>query len=159
MTKPKKERQVLYPPIIVYFKPQGIPLYQLEQVILTVDEYEAVRLADWEGLKHNEAALKMGISRPTFTRLLEDAHKKISDALINGKAIRIEGGNFVLLNNRFYCRDCNYIWELKQGEEMPTVCPNCGSNNIIDLSLQCGWIGGWGGRGRRWRHRYRGGYF
>ncbi|MBN1898171.1 MAG: DUF134 domain-containing protein [Spirochaetes bacterium] len=149
MTKPRKDRQVKSPPFIVFFKPQGIPLVQLEQVILTVDEYEAIRLADWEELKHDEAASKMKISRPTFTRLLNTAHKKISDALVNGKAIRIEGGNYILLYNRFYCQNCNYIWNLKQGQSLPLVCPECGNTNIVNLSLQCGH-----GRGRKgWRHR------
>ncbi len=151
MAKSKKERQVMYPPVVIYFKPQGIPLYQLTQVILTVDEYEAIRLSDWEGLKHSEAALKMKISRPTFTRLLESAHKKISDALINGKAIRIEGGNFILLNTRFYCRNCNNVWISKKQDKRSVVCPNCGSNEIIDLSMQCGWAPK--GVRKRWRHR------
>lgn len=151
MAKPKKERQVMYPPVISYFKPQGIPLYQLSQVVLTVDEYEAIRLADWEGLKHSEAAAKMKISRPTFTRLLESAHKKISDALINGKAIRIEGGNFVLLNTRFHCRNCNNVWVSKAQSSGSVICPNCGSSEVTDLSIQCGWIPG--GTRKRWRHR------
>lgn len=152
MTKPKKDREVMHPPFVVYFKPQGIPMFQLQQVILTVEEYEAIRLSDYEGLKHNEASMQMKISRPTFTRILDGAHKKISDALVNGKAIRIAGGNFVLLNNRFSCRNCNFIWNLKQREEIPKACPECGSSNIVDLSFQCGYGRGPGRGGGRWRH-------
>jgi len=66
----------------------------LEDTILTVDEFESIRLRDYEGLDQTEAAKKMGISQPTFQRLYESARKKISDALVNGKAMRIEGGPF-----------------------------------------------------------------
>lgn len=112
MPKPRKKRNVLYPPLIVYFKPQGIPLRALDEVVLTVDEYEAVRLSDYEGLKQEEAAKKMNISRPTFTRIVESARRKISDALVNGKALRIEGGSFVFLGKRVRCRGCGSIWEI-----------------------------------------------
>ncbi|MBU1077240.1 MAG: DUF134 domain-containing protein [Spirochaetes bacterium] len=152
MTKPKKERKVMHPPVAVYFKPTGVPLFQLEQVILTVDEYEAIRLGDDEELKHEEASLKMKISRPTFTRLLNSAHKKIANALVNGKAIRIEGGSYIFLNNRYFCSQCRHIWSLKQGSLLPEACPECGSSGIVDLSLQCGYGKGHGGRGRRCRH-------
>jgi len=67
---------------------------QLEEIILHVDEFEAVRLKDLEGLEQEECAKKMKISQPTFHRLILSARKKIADAIINGKAIKIEGGNF-----------------------------------------------------------------
>ena len=95
--KPRKKRDVLFPPNVQYFKPQGIPMHNLNTVCVTVDEYEAIRLADYEKLKHEDAAKQMNISRPTFTRLLESAHNKISDAIVNGKAVRIEGGDFNFL--------------------------------------------------------------
>lgn len=76
-----------------FFKPQGIPLSTLEKVILTDDELEAVRLADHEGLYQQDAADRMHISRQTFGRIIDAAHKKIADALVNGKALCIEGGN------------------------------------------------------------------
>lgn len=66
----------------------------LEETVLTVDEFEAVRLKDLEGLEQEEAARKMRISQPTFHRLLIDARKKIADAIVNGKAVKIEGGNY-----------------------------------------------------------------
>jgi predicted DNA-binding protein (UPF0251 family) len=64
----------------------------LESLYLALDEFEAIRLACFEGLKHSQAAKKLGISRPTFSRILSCAHQKIADSLINIKAIRIEGG-------------------------------------------------------------------
>jgi predicted DNA-binding protein (UPF0251 family) len=74
----------------LYFKPRGIPLFQLEETGLDMDELEAVRLADYEGLYHEDAAVKMGISRATFGRILNNARRKIADAIVNGKALKIE---------------------------------------------------------------------
>lgn len=76
-----------------FFKPQGVPLSMLEEVVLTDDELEAVRLADVEGLYQEQAAEQMAVSRQTFGRILESAHTKIGDALVNGKALCIEGGH------------------------------------------------------------------
>ena len=94
MVRPRLCRRVCSNPNITYFKPRGIPLMELEEVILAVDEFEAVRLKDLEGLEQEDCAKKMNISQPTFHRLVLSARKKIADAIINGKAIRIEGGNF-----------------------------------------------------------------
>ena len=75
-----------------YFKPRGIPTVDLEEIVLNLDEFEAIRLADYEQLYQEEAAVKMNISRQTFGRIIESAHKKIADILMNGKALKIEGG-------------------------------------------------------------------
>lgn len=136
MVKPRKKRNVLYPPRILYFKPQGIPLYNLDEVILTVDEYEAIRLSDYRNLKQEEAAKMMNISRPTFTRLIDNARKKISDAIVNGKAIRIEGGSFVFLKNRIRCVNCGNVWETESKYDSSLICPSCESNNIEDMGLK-----------------------
>jgi len=74
------------------FRPAGIPARFLDQVVLTLDEFEALRLADLEGLYQEQAALRMEVSRPTFGRILEVAHRKVAEALVGGKALRIEGG-------------------------------------------------------------------
>ncbi len=79
-----------------YFKPRGIPTVDLEEVNLTLDEFEAIRLADYEQLYQEEAATRMNISRQTFGRIVEEAHKKIADVLLNGKALKIEGGEVSL---------------------------------------------------------------
>jgi predicted DNA-binding protein (UPF0251 family) len=83
-------------PCCTYYKPQAVPLSVLQQVSLTVDEFEAIRLADLEGLYQADAAEKMNVSRQTLGRILESAHKKIADALVNGKALAIEGGAYEL---------------------------------------------------------------
>lgn len=80
-------------PQATYYKPQGVPLCALEPVALTVDELEAIRLADLEGLYQEEAAKRMNVSRQTFGRIVEAAHRKIADALVHGKGLSIEGGS------------------------------------------------------------------
>ncbi len=94
MPRPRLRRRVKGNPKITYFKPAGVRMQELEETTLTVEEYEAVRLKDFEGLGQEESAAKMEVSQPTFHRLLLDARKKIADAIVNGKAIKIEGGSF-----------------------------------------------------------------
>ena len=96
MPRPKCLRRICGVPGVTYFKPAGVPLRALEEVIVTLDEVEAIRLADLDGSYQEQAAERMLISRPTFSRLIESAHRKIADALVNGKALRFEGGAIVL---------------------------------------------------------------
>jgi len=90
--RPKKTRWIRCDPGERCFRPQCKTLNKLEGVYLSLDEFEAVRLADLEGLMQEEAAKRMRISRPTFSRIISSAHRKIGDALVNIKAIKIEGG-------------------------------------------------------------------
>jgi predicted DNA-binding protein (UPF0251 family) len=94
MPRPFKSRRVAFMPEVTFFKPAGMPLRALSQVRLTVEEAEAIRLKELEGLEQEAGAARMNISRPTFQRILASARQKVADALLNGKAIRIEGGNF-----------------------------------------------------------------
>jgi len=91
MPRPFKRRRVCCNPDTNYFKPRGIPVSELKEVKLTIDELEAIRLADFEGLYQEEAAKRMNISRQTFGNTINFAHKKIADVLLNAKALRIEG--------------------------------------------------------------------
>jgi len=91
MPRPRKCRHIRCQPNVRGFKPMGRGAYELEEVVLHIDEFEAIRLADLEGLYQEEAARQMGISRPTFSNILSRAHQKIADALINGKLLLIEG--------------------------------------------------------------------
>jgi len=95
MVRPCRCRRIGFAPGVRYFKPRGIALTELEEVVLGLDEMEAIRLADLEGLYQEQAAEKMGISRQTFGRIIDSAHKKVADALVNGKALRIEGGEIM----------------------------------------------------------------
>ncbi len=96
MPRPCCVRHVTGLPDVNFFKPAGIPMHALEVVILTLDELEALRLADLDGLYQETAAEQMKISRPTFARIVEQARRKTADALIHGKALRLEGGTVTL---------------------------------------------------------------
>jgi len=90
MPRPRRPRCLRFQPNVYYVKPQGIPLCFLEEVILLPDELEALKLYEVDGLDQIKAAQKMKISQPTFARTLESAQKKVAQAIIKGKAIRIE---------------------------------------------------------------------
>jgi predicted DNA-binding protein (UPF0251 family) len=100
MPRPRRFRRVRFDPSVKYFKPAGIRKSDLEESILTFDEFEAVRLKDLEGMDQIDAAKKMNISQPTFHRLVICAIKKIADAIVNGKSIKIEGGNVEMVKPR-----------------------------------------------------------
>lgn len=91
MTRPRIPRCIKFKPNVYYFKPQGIPLRQLEEEVIFSDELEALKLYEVDGFDQTQASVKMKISQPTFARLLASANKKIAQAIINGKAIKIEG--------------------------------------------------------------------
>ena len=93
--RPKCPRRVEHTPEVIYFKPRGVPLCELEVVALAVEELEALRLVDIEGLTQEDAAYQMGISRRSFWEDLQSARKKVAVALTTGKAIEIAGGNYV----------------------------------------------------------------
>ena len=103
MPRPKCHRNICGIPDKNYFKPRGIPTVDLEEIVLNLDEFEAIRLADYEELYQEDAAMKMNISRQTFGRIIEAAHKKIADVLINGKALKIEGGTVSLDETKSCC--------------------------------------------------------
>jgi uncharacterized protein len=94
MPRPRRFRRIRNKPNITYFKPAGVPIKELEEINVSYVELEAIRLKDYELLDQNECAKKMEISQPTFHRLVLCARQKIADALVNGKAIKIEGGDF-----------------------------------------------------------------
>jgi len=150
MARPRHCRRVGSMPESNYFKPRGIPLSALEEVVLTVDEFEAIRLADLEGLYQEQAAEKMNVSRQTFGRIIESAHKKVADALVQGKALKIEGGEFEMTAMRkFRCYDCQHSWELPHETGRPEDCPSCKSGNIHRAQEDRGYARGVGrGQGR-----------
>ena len=125
-------RHVGCSPEAVYFKPRGIPVSLLEEVEVTVDELEAIRLADLDGLYQEDAAAKMNVSRQTFGRIVESARRKVADALVGGKALKIEGGNIEMKTSarQFKCYDCEHTWEVPYGTGRPPECPSCRSKNI-----------------------------
>ena len=133
MTRPKKDRIIQHPPLYVDFKPAGIRRRSLETVLLSIDEYEAIRLTDYQKMEHAQAADEMEISRSTFTRLVEEARAKIAQFLVEGKHLSITGGNIHFRGNVYQCRDCdtNFNTDI---ENQITKCPVCGSENITDFA-------------------------
>ena len=137
-------------PGVTYFKPAGIPMRMLDEICLSVEEAEAIRLKDLEDLDQEQCAERMNISRPTFQRVLESARKKIADVLLNGKAMRIEGGNFEMAAIRYRCQN-GHEWDVtldKAQAEAPQPCLICGATDSMTVQPAAGWGGG--GRGR-WR--------
>jgi predicted DNA-binding protein (UPF0251 family) len=135
MSRPVKRRRIAFIPGVTYFKPEGIPLRCLEGVRLTLEEAEAMRLKELEGLEQEQGALKMNISRQTFQRMLSSAHQKMADAILNGKAIMIEGGHFEVAPGKFRCGN-GHEWE-EPFESMvkmpPRCCPVCRTPNIEQI--------------------------
>lgn len=89
MVRPKRCRKIRFSPNVTYFKPQGVPIRHLEVIELTIEEAETLRLKNIKGLSQEEAAKKMNTSQSTYQRILSLAYKKITEALIEGKAIKI----------------------------------------------------------------------
>jgi len=130
MPRPRQSRWVRFGPKVKFFKPQGMPLHALEEINLGVDELEAIRLVDLECKEQKEAAQIMNISQPTLHRILKEARTKIADALVSGKALCIEGGDYILIQRWFTCFTCAHEWELSYGGGRPEFCPRCKSPNI-----------------------------
>ena len=152
MARPVKLRCVAQLPSTGFFRPVGPAANVLQKVCLSVEEIESVRLKDLEGLEQEECAQEMHISRPTFHRILELARKKLADALINGKAIQIEGGNFGLPQSRFRCNNDGHEWNVPfevLASRTPLSCPVCFGANIQPLPSF--------GFGRGYGRRFRGG--
>jgi predicted DNA-binding protein (UPF0251 family) len=131
MSRPRCPRRVAEPPRCAYFKPAGIPMSRLEEVALSVDEFEALRLADLEGLYQDEAARRMGVSRPTFARIVEASRRKVAEALVHGRALRIAGGPVAFVGERqFRCEACRHEWSLPFGTGRPEGCLSCGADSF-----------------------------
>lgn len=133
MSRPKNERIVHNPPLFTQFKPVGVNPRMLNSVTLSLDEYEAIRLADYEGQSHAESAEEMEISRSTFSRLIESARKKTATFLIKGFFLNIEGGNIHFRTNIVKCIDCGYMFKIDITEKI-TICPACHSENLLNLA-------------------------
>jgi predicted DNA-binding protein (UPF0251 family) len=174
--RPPLKRTIARLPKAVFFKPAGVRARELEQVALGVDEVEALRLVDLEGLSHEAAATDLGVSRQTVGRVLERARRKVADALVNGKAVVIGGGAYAVAELRI-CTVCGYRWAAATasgggvqtgaaamptpvarvssasgasgpGEDIAEACPACGSTAIRTCLGGAGGRGGRGGHGR-----------
>ena len=133
MSRPKNDRIVHEPPVFTEFKPVGVAGRSLDQIALSIDEFEAIRLADYKGLTHEEAAGEMEISRSTFSRLIETARQKVARFMIQGKLLTIEGGNIHFRNNIIRCVNCGHMFKTTIGSSL-AECPECKSTNLLNLA-------------------------
>lgn len=141
MARPTKFRSVEFFPEDTYFVPWGKPKCELQEIFLKVEELEAMRLKDEEGLNQEECADKMQVSRQTFQNIIDSARKKVTSALISGKAIRISGGNFKASFCRFKCLSCGNEYEIKVQQDKNN-CPICGSHKVM-CSKKAGFCSKW----------------
>jgi len=122
MPRPQKNRKVYNPPKMKGFKPFGIAQFEKDPISLKYEEYEALRLVEYESMSQEQAAEKMEVSRPTLTRIYNKALQKIAKAFVEGKIISIEGGNYKFDNDWFRCKRCHRLIE---GIENHTKCKDC----------------------------------
>jgi uncharacterized protein len=126
MPRPKCCRQIGFMPGKTCFQPEGATSSSFEAVFLTLDEYEALRLADLEGLYQEKAASRMNISRQTFGRIIEAARRKVADVLVNGKVLKIEGGSVSMNQERpVRCPRCRRAMSSDCSDRHEMSCPHC----------------------------------
>jgi predicted DNA-binding protein (UPF0251 family)/DNA-directed RNA polymerase subunit RPC12/RpoP len=136
MARPTKWRKIEHIPAVPYFIPSDKEIIELPENTLKLEELEAIRLKDLEGLEQGECAERMEVSRPTFQRILLSAREKVADSLINGKTIHIEGGNFTRNICPIRCNVCGKEWKdsfenLEAIKNENYVCPECGSVDLV----------------------------
>jgi len=147
MPRPRLRRRVRFWSGITHFKPAGVRLAELQEVVLTMGEFEAIRLCDLEEVSQKEAAQKMKVSQPTLQRTLSSARKKIADALANGKSIRIEGGEYKMVAPRGQGRGLRRGMDPGMGKGRmggtaagpvgECMCPKCGNRIPHQRGLPC----------------------
>lgn len=136
MSRPRKIRQVQFPPRFNSFKPCGIPNRELTEIELTLDEYEALRLVDEQQLDHETTAEIMEVSRPTVTRLVEKARHKVAQMLVRGGLLVIQGGDYQLNGHLYRCPRCrNFQERLQKVGVSNHPCPQCNESNLVEISL------------------------
>ena len=135
MPRPQKSRKVCNPPKMQGFKPFGIAVCDTEKIILQYDEYETIKLVNYDNLSQDDAAESMEVSRPTLTRIYNSALFKIAQAFVEGKSIIIEGGNFEFEKDWYKCKKC---YRLIEGIENHIKCSGCnryGTDELVNLNL------------------------
>ena len=134
MPRPQKSRKIVNPPKMQGFKPFGIAVFETEHLLMQYDEYESIKLVNYDNLSQDEAAESMEVSRPTLTRIYNSALKKIAQAFVEGKSIIIEGGNYKFDKDWYKCKKC---YKLIEGIENHVKCSGCnryGDNELIQLN-------------------------
>ena len=146
MARPRRIRRISFQPDVTYFKPAGVPMMRLKETTLSFDELEAIRLVDSEGLEQSKAGKKMKISQSTLSRLLKEGRKKLADAVTKGYAIKIQGGNFKMVQpiRRGLGRGSGRgfggrgrMGGFAAGSSGNCVCPKCGHKESHQTGVPC----------------------
>lgn len=133
MPRPKRIRKMNNPPHFKGFRPIGLP-EENNPIVINFEEYEAIRLSDFEFYSHVEASLLMGISRPTYTRIYESARRKVAQAFVKGKTIVFEGGKVYFDTDWYYCKNCGCCFNHPEKELEVRNCALCGSSETEQFS-------------------------
>ena len=138
MPRKKRHRLVTKEPPVSVYKPAGIPAMELDEILITIDEFEALRLADFEGLSQRDASAAMEISQPTFNRVLSSARHKVASGLVQGYVLRIEGGRYRLADGTgiLECLDCGASVDMSSEDK--STCQKCGSARLRWLRWEKG---------------------
>lgn len=134
MARPEKNRKICTPPLMKGFKPFGIPSCKIEKINLSFEEYESIKLINYEMLSQKEASERMNVSRPTITRIYNKALKTIAKAFIEGKAIEIEGGNYEFEKDWYRCKKCHKLIEGIENHIKCEGCPIYNTKELINLN-------------------------
>ena len=132
MPRQKRSRLILTPPSIKGMSVVGGQKRSPEKISLFIEEYQAIKLLDYDGMTQEEAAVQMDVSRPTITRIYETARQKVAKAMTEGKDLVIRGGKFHFDDRWFCCPSCKANFRLDEGSDRK--CPTCNSSEITSLN-------------------------
>lgn len=135
MSRPRRSRNIFRPPLVGGYLPYGSSMGAQESISLLFEEFEAIRLADYEKLSQQDAAFRMGISRPTFSRVYDMARQKLAKAVVEGLPFKIEGGNISFSELWYKCNQCHTSFSATANNE-PANCPVCRSLDFKKISYQ-----------------------
>jgi uncharacterized protein len=133
MPRRKRGRRMLAPPVVKGMSVTGIRGRRSQEIILLLEEYETIRLLDYQGMTQEEAAKHMEVSRPTLTRIYENARRKVACAFVEGRGILIRGGDFFFDTHWFKCSACKASFSSYE-QNVEITCPVCHSNQLISLN-------------------------
>lgn len=133
MARPVKQRKILSPFTDISFFPSGNNNSDVDSILFLAEEYESVKLIDYEGLNQSKAAKLMKISRPTFTRIYKRARIKLAASLVEKRALKLSGENIYYTDNWHKCQNCECVYNIVD-KSKTELCPVCKSTNFINIT-------------------------